>query len=153
LADLIAGNQREALREMPWFGQDLFERAQHKPSLTDPGYRAARAHCLEHARTHGLDALFQRHRLQALIYPTNPPAWTVDLLNGDHILGGNTSFAAVSGYPSITVPMGATRGLPVGLSFTGPAWSEAALLRIAYAFEQQSQARIEPRFLPTMPVA
>jgi len=151
LADLIAGNQREAPREMPWFGQELFERAQQKPSLTDPGYRAARAHCLEHTRTNGLDALFQRHRLQALIYPTNQPAWTVDLLNGDHILGGNTSFAAVAGYPSITVPMGATRRLPVGLSFTGPAWSEAALLRIAHAFEQQSQARIEPRFLPTLP--
>jgi amidase len=153
LADLIAGNQREQPREMPWFGQDLFERAQQKPSLTDPGYRAARSHCLEHARTHGLDALFQRHSLQALIYPTNPPAWTVDLLNGDHILGGNTSFAAVAGYPSITVPMGATHGLPVGLTFTGPAWSEALLLRIAYAFEQQSQARIEPRFVPTLPEA
>ena len=153
LADLIVGNQREAVREMPWFGQDLFERAQQKPSLTDAGYRAARAHCLELARTQGLDALLERHRLQALIYPTNPPAWSVDLLNGDHILGGNTSFAAVAGYPSITVPMGATRGLPVGLSFTGPAWSEATLLRIAYAFEQQSQARIEPHFLPTLPEA
>jgi len=150
LADLIAGNQREQEAELRWFGQELFERAQLKPSLTDPGYRAARAHCLERARTLGLDPLFQRHRLQALIHPTNPPAWRVDLLNGDHILGGNTSFAAVSGYPSITVPMGATLGLPVGLSFTGPAWSEGSLIRIAYAFEQHSQARIEPRFLPTL---
>jgi amidase len=152
LTELIAFNQREHSRELGWFGQELFERAAQKGPLTDAAYRTARAHCLEHTRSHGLDPLFQEHELAALICPTNPPAWTSDLLNGDHLIGGNTSFAAVAGYPSLTVPMGATRGLPLGLSFIGPAWSEAQLIKLAYGFEQRTKARLEPRFLPTLDV-
>jgi len=150
LLDLIAFNERERSHELAWFGQDLFERAAKKGPLTDAAYRTARAQCLEQTRARGLDPLFQEHRLEALICPTNQPAWTSDLVNGDHIIGGNTSFAAVAGYPSLTVPMGATRGLPLGLSFIGPAWSEARLIRLAYGFEQHTRARLEPRFLPTL---
>ena len=150
LADLIAFNQRERLREMPWFGQDLFEKAQKKGPLSDAGYRAARARCVELTRTNGLDAFFAKHRLNALICPSNAPAWLSDLLNGDHFTGGNTTFAAVSGYPSITVPMGRAHGLPLGLSFVGPAWTEARLIGLAYAFERQTSARRAPRFLSSI---
>jgi amidase len=89
------------------------------------------------------------HKLDALICPSNQPAWTTDLLNGDHFTGGNTSFAAVAGYPSVTVPMGLVHELPIGLSFIGPAWSEGALIKYAYAFEQRTKARRAPRYLPT----
>jgi amidase len=150
LANVIAFNEAERSREMPWFGQDLFERAQKKGPLTEPAYGAARAKCLQMARTEGLDALFAAHKLDAAICPSNQPAWVTDLLNGDHVTGGNTTFAAVAGYPSVTVPMGLASDLPLGLSFVGPPWTESTLIRLAYAFEQLTKARAAPRFLATL---
>jgi amidase len=149
LTDLIAFNQAEHDREMPWFGQELFERAQKKGPLGEPAYRAARARCLRMARREGLDRLLDPHRLDAIIAPSNQPAWITDLLNGDHFTGGNTAFAAVAGYPSLTVPMGFTHALPLGLSFIGRPWNEGTLIKLAYAFEQHTRARRAPRFLPT----
>ena len=90
-----------------------------------------------------------KHRLDAIVCPSNQPAWTTDHLNGDHFTGGDTSFAAIAGYPSITVPMGLVHELPVGLSFIGRAWSEGPLLKLAFAYEQATKARRAPRFLPT----
>jgi amidase len=150
LAELIAWNERERAREMPWFGQELFERAQEKGPLTETKYISARTKCIRLARTLGLDAALARHKLDAIVFPSNQPAWPTDYLNGDHFVGGNTSFAAIAGYPSITVPMGFVHELPVGLSFAGPAWSEGPLLKYAYAFEQQTKARRSPRFLTTL---
>lgn len=149
LAALIEWNERERAHEMPWFGQEIFLRAQKRGPLTDRTYIDARARCLRLARTNGIDAVLAKHALDAIVCPSNQPAWTTDLLNGDHFTGGNTSFAAVAGYPSVTVPMGLVHELPVGLSFIGRAWSEGPLLQYAYAFEQQTRARRSPRYLPT----
>ncbi len=150
LTELIAWNEKNAVREMPWFGQEIFLRANKRGPLTDPAYLAARATSLRLAREEGIDAVMARHRLDAIICPSNQPAWTTDLLNGDHFTGGNTSFAAVAGYPSITVPMGFDHELPLGLSFIGKAWAEPTLLKIAFAFEQRTRARRAPQFLPTL---
>lgn len=150
LADVIAFNERERNREMPWFGQETFLRAEKKGPLTDPAYRRARATCVRMSRALGIDATLAKHRLDAIVLPSNQPAWTTDHLNGDHFTGGDTTFAAVAGYPSVTVPMGLVYGLPVGLSFVGPAWSEGPLLRLAYAFEQAAQARRAPRYLMSL---
>ncbi|MEO5800857.1 MAG: amidase [Gemmatimonadales bacterium] len=150
LAELIAWNEQEKVREMPWFGQEAFIRAQRAGALTDRKYLDARARCRVKSRTEGIDATMNRGRLDAIVLPSNQPAWTTDLLNGDHFTGGNTSFAAVAGYPSITVPMGLVHELPVGLSFIGRAWTEARLLGLAYAFEQATKLRRSPRFLPTL---
>lgn len=150
LEELIAWNEREKAREMPWFGQEIFIRAQKSGPLTDKKYRDARATCLRLARTQGLDTVMARHRLDAIISPSNQPAWTTDLLNGDHYTGGDTSFAAVAGYPSVTVPMGLVHELPVGLSFIGKAWTEGTLLKYAYAFEQATKARRSPQFIATL---
>jgi len=150
LADLIVWNEQMREREMPWFGQETFLRAQQAGPLTDQKYLEARRKCLLLARTQGVDATMTKHRLDAIVLPSNQPAWTTDLLNGDHFVGGNTSFAAVSGYPSITVPMGLVHELPVGLSFIGQAWQEARLLGFAFAFEQATKLRRPPRFLPTL---
>jgi amidase len=150
LAELIAWNEREAAREMPWFAQEIFIRAQKCGPLTDKKYKDARAKCLRLARTQGVDAAMQKHRLDAIVLPSNAPAWPTDHLNGDHVTGGDTSFAAVAGYPSVTVPMGLVHECPVGLSFIGAAWSEAALLRYAFAFEQATKARRAPTYMPTL---
>ena len=150
LADLIAFNEREKTREMPWFGQETFLRAQKCGPLTDKKYLDARAKCLRLARTEGIDATMTKHKLDAIVSPSNQPAWPTDWLNGDHFTGGDTSFAAIAGYPSITVPMGYVRELPVGLSFTGRAWEEGKLISLAYAFEQATKARRAPAYLPTL---
>jgi amidase len=150
LAELIAWNEREAAREMPWFGQEIFIRAQKSGPLTAKKYLDARATCLRLTRTQGIDAVMAKHRLDAIILPSNQPAWPTDLLNGDHFTGGDTTYAAVSGYPSITVPMGMVHGLPVGVSFIGRAWEEGRLLSYAFAFEQSTKARRAPAFRATL---
>jgi amidase len=154
LADLIAFNEAHRQSQMPYFEQDLFEQAQAKGPLTSAAYRKARATCLRLARTQGLDALLAQHRLGAIVAPTGGPAWLTDLVTGDHYTGiGFSTPAAVAGYPHVTVPMGLVFGLPVGLSFVGPAWSEPALLRLAFAFEQATRARRPPLYRPTVDLA
>jgi amidase len=147
LADLIQFNDQNASREMPYFGQELFEQAERKGPLTDSKYKSARAKCLRLARTEGIDAVMSKNRLDALIAPTQGPVWLIDLVNGDGGGGGSfTQPAAVAGYPHITVPMGLVQGLPVGMSFVGRAWSEPMLLKLAYSYEQASKARRPPTF-------
>jgi len=148
LADLIAFNRQERAREMPFFGQDLFEDAEKKGPLTTPEYRTALANCQRWAGPEGIDAVMEKHRLDALVAPMTGPAWPTDHLNGDHVLGSSSTIAAVAGYPHVVVPAGDVSGLPVGLSFFGRAWSEATLIRLAYAFEQATHHRRVPGFVP-----
>jgi amidase len=153
LADIIKFNEENASREMPYFGQEIFEMAQKKGPLTETKYKQARAKCIRMARAEGIDATMTKHRLDALIAPTQGPVWPIDLVNGDGGGGGSfTQPAAVAGYPHITVPMGLVQGLPVGLSFVGRAWSEPTLLKLAYAYEQASKARRPPTFAVTVGV-
>jgi amidase len=149
LADLIVFNNAHSIREMPWFGQELFLAAQKKGPLTDQAYLDALARSKRLARAEGIDAIMASQRLDALIAPTAGPAWLTDWVNGDEDTGGCSTPAAVAGYPHITVPAGFVYGLPIGLSFFGRAWSEGKLLRLAFAFEQLSKARREPKFLKT----
>ncbi len=150
LEALIAYNRAHAAEAMPYFGQELLELAQAKGPLTDEAYLNAVATCRRLARTEGIDALLVQHRLDALVTLTNGPAWLIDPANGDSYTGGTSSLAAVAGYPSVTVPAGAIMGLPVGLSFTGPAWSELKLLQLAADFERHADARTVPQFLTTL---
>jgi amidase len=149
LADLIAFNERERAREMPYFGQEIFELAEAKGPLTEQEYVDALATCGRLSRAEGIDKVMDEHRLDAIVAPTGSPAWPIDLVNGDHFLGASSTPGAVSGYPHISVPAGHSFGLPVGLTFLGRAWSEGKLLALAYAFEQAVQARAAPRYLPT----
>ncbi|HYM09812.1 MAG TPA: amidase family protein, partial [Bryobacterales bacterium] len=147
LADLIGFNEKNRAREMPWFEQEIFVQAEAKGPLTEKKYLGARQACLRLARQEGIDAVLQKHKLDAIVSLTSGPAWLIDWVNGDSDTGGCSTPPAVAGYPHITVPAGLFRGLPVGLSFFGAAWSEPVLFRLAYAFEQETKARRKPRFL------
>ena len=147
LADLIAFDKAHQRQEMSLFGQEIFEQAQKTKGLADPAYRKARAVSFRAAGPNGIDKLLRDNRVVALVGPTMPPAWKIDAANGDQISGGGAgSLAAVAGYPHLTVPMGLVKGLPVGLSFMGPKWSEALLLNLGYAYEQARGAFPTPKF-------
>lgn len=150
LADVIAFNEKNRDREMPFFAQELFERAQKKGPLTDKDYLKALEKDFRISRRDGIDKTMDKHRLDALVAPTSGPATLIDLVNGDYGVNGSSTIPAVAGYPDITVPAGWELGLPVGLSFFGRAWSEGKLLAIAYAFEQATKHRRPPKFLPTV---
>ncbi len=149
LKEAIAFNETYADKEMAYFGQDLFVKAEKKGPLTDKAYLDALAKNHRLTRTEGIDAVMDKHRLDALVAPTAGPSWLIDLVDGDHDTGGTSSLAAVAGYPNINVPAGFVFGMPVGISFFGRAWSEPKLIKIAYAFEQATRHRAPPRFLPT----
>jgi amidase len=147
LAALIAFNETHRALEMPWFGQDLLLAAQRAGPLTDSAYLEARERARRLSGAEGIDATLAKDRLDVLVAPTLGPAWLTDLIDGDHSVGGDiTSPPAVAGYPHVTVPMGQVHGLPVGLSFVGTAWSDAALIGYAYAYEQATHFRRPPRF-------
>ncbi len=153
LADVIAFNEKNREREMPFFGQEIFLKAEAKGPLTTPAYLEAREKCRRLSRKEGLDAVLDAHHLDAIVAPTGAPAWLTDPVDGDHYVGGSSTPAAVAGYPAISLPMGHVFGLPVGMSFLGRAWSEPVLLRLAYAFEQATHHRRPPEFLPTARLA
>ena len=146
LADVIAFNEANASSEMRWFGQEFFVQAQATRGLEDPAYMEALQTARRLAGPEGIDRLLALHGLDAMIAPTTGPAWLIDLENGDEFGGSATSLPAVAGYPHLTVPMGHVDGLPVGLSFIGPAWSDAMLLSLGHAFESKTRARRVPGF-------
>ena len=150
LEDIIEFNQQHHELEMPFFGQDLFVKAQAKGSLYRKEYLDALAKCRTLTRAKGIDAVMDQYKLDALLAPTGAPAWLTDYIDGDHDLGGSSTPPAVAGYPHITVPMGFISGLPVGISFFGRAWSEPTLIKLAFAYEQATLHRRPPRFLPTI---
>jgi len=149
LKEIIGFNEKNRDKEMPYFGQDLFIKAEAKGPLTDKKYLQAlsKNHLL--SRRQGIDLVMRRNRLDALIAPTGGPAWPTDWINGDHFTGGYSSASAVAGYPHITVPAGYVFGLPFGISFFGGAFSEPKLIKYAYAFEQATRIRQPPKFLAT----
>jgi amidase len=150
LKDIIAFNGSSIEKEMPFFAQELLEMSLKKGPLTTKAYRQALEKNHRLTREEGIDAVMDKHRLDALVAPTQGPPWLIDLINGDAGTGGSaTQPAAVAGYPHITVPMGYVHGLPVGLSFFGRAFSEPTLFKLAYAFEQAAKVRKPPTFTPT----
>jgi amidase len=156
VADLIAFNKQEAEREMPWFGQELFEQAQAKGELTDQAYVDALAKAKRLSGPEGIDAALAKNHLDALLAPSWGPTFVTDLVLGDHVVSGDPTIggvsqpAAVAGYPSLTVPAGFAHDLPVGIVLFGAKWSEPTLIAIAYGFEQHSKAWQPPRFLDTV---
>ena len=149
LKDIIDFNERNRSKEMPLFGQDLFVQAEAKGPLTEKEYVDALEANHRLSRKEGIDAIMDQQKLDALIAPTASPAWMTDIVDGDHASGDSSSAPAVAGYPHITVPAGFVFGMPFGISFFGRAWSEPALLKLAYAFEQATKVRKSPLFLPT----
>ncbi|TFI58228.1 amidase [Sphingomonas parva] len=151
LADVIAFNKANAATELALFGQETFEQAEATKGLDDPDYKKARATSFRLAGPEGIDRLLRENNVVALIGPTMPASWPIDAVHGDQISGGGAgSLAAVAGYPHLTVPMGSVKGLPVGLSFMGPKWSDAMILSLGYDFEQASKKLVEPRVLPSI---
>lgn len=150
LAELIAFNEAVRDVELKYFGQELFELAEQTPGLNDPAYLEAKAEARRLGREEGIDAVLDQYSLDAIVAPTGSPAWTTDVVNGDHFLGASSGLAAVAGYPLISVPAGYVHGLPVGITFMGRAYSEPTLIKLAYAFEQASRFRRAPQFLPTI---
>lgn len=150
LKDVIEFNQHNRDKEMPYFAQDIFIKAEAKGPLTTKEYTDALEANHQLSRKEGIDAVMDQFHLDAIMAPTAGPAWLTDFADGDHDVGGSSNAAAVAGYPDITVPAGFVFGLPVGISFFGRAWSEPTLLKIAYGFEQMMQARKPPRFWPTV---
>jgi amidase len=149
LKEIIEYNERNAKTEMPYFGQELFLKAEEKGPLTSKEYLDALENNHRLARTEGIDSVMDKFKLDALVAPTDGPAWLTDFVLGDHFIASSSTGAAVAGYPSVTVPAGFVFGLPVGISFFGRAWSEPALIKLAFAFEQATNHRRVPRFLPS----
>jgi amidase len=151
LEQLIEFNNHNATELMPFFGQDLIEQAQAKGSLDEEEYQQALAASKQLSGAEGIDAVMEEYNLDALLGPSNGPAWQIDLINGDSPGGyvSSSTLAAVSGYPSITVPAGFIQELPIGISFFGRAFSEPVLIAIAYSFELRNQGRRTPRFIPS----
>jgi amidase len=147
LEELIDFNKKNADMVMPWFEQEIFEAANSTEGITGDDYREAKEKCIELSRVKGIDALINEHKLDVLMAPTNGPAWCIDYVNGDNFGGGSSQLAAVSGYPSITVPAGNIKGLPVGVSFFGLPWTESRIIQIAHLYEKISQKRMEPTFV------
>jgi len=149
LKEVIEFNEKNREKEMPYFGQDMFLKAEAKGPLTNKEYVDALAENLHLARQQGIDATMEKYKLDALIAPTGGPAWITDLVDGDNAGGQSSTAAAVAGYPSVSVPAGFVFGLPVGISFFGRAWSEPILIKLAYSFEQATKVRKSPKFLAT----
>ena len=151
IEDVIKFNEENSHKVMPYFGQEHMLTAQEKKSLRDKKYRDALAKNLRLTRKEGIDATMRKYKLDAIIVPSGGPAWLIDLVDGDSNNWDmeSTSPAAVAGYPHITVPAGYIFGLPVGISFFAQAWQESTLIKFAYAFEQATQFRRQPRYLPT----
>jgi amidase len=150
LKDVIEFNERNHQKELTYFGQDLFLKAESKGPLTEGAYLEALEKNKRYARIEGIDATMDKFHLDAIVAPTGGPAWLTDLIAGDHFGGGSSNAAAVAGYPNINVTAGFISGLPVGISFFGRAWSEPTLIRLAFSFEQATRARRAPRFLSTI---
>jgi amidase len=150
LAELIAFNEAVRDVELKYFGQEIFELAEATTGLNDQAYLDAKAEARRLGREEGIDATLDQFDLDAIVAPTGSPAWTTDLVNGDLFLGASSGLAAVAGYPLISVPAGYAFGLPLGLTFMGRAYSEPTLIKLAYAFEQASQFRRAPGFLPSI---
>jgi len=150
LKEVITFNEEHKQKELKFFGQDLFLKAQKTTSLKDRKYIKALKNDHLLSRQKGIDFVMDKRRLDALVTPTMSPAWAIDLVDGDHALGGSSQPAALAGYPAITVPAGFAFGLPVGITFMGRAYSEPTLIRLAYAFEQATHHRTRPRYRRTV---
>jgi amidase len=149
LEQLIEFNKNHADIEMPYFGQDVLISAQQKGNLDSEEYKKALENVLRSNGPEGIDRAMDKYEIDAIIAPTGGPSWPIDVINGDHFMGGSSSPAARSGYPSITVPMGFIHNLPIGISFFAEAFSEAKLISFAYAYEQATKHRQPPKFIPT----
>jgi amidase len=150
LREIIEFNVCHQDQELPWFGQEILEKAEAKGALSEAAYRDAITTCRRLSREEGIDAVMNQHQLDAIVAPTAGPAHVTDLVYGDRDTGGSATPAAVAGYPSVTVPAGFVSGLPVGISFFGRAWSEPTLLKLAFAFEQATRFRRAPTFVSSV---